>query len=126
VEVADAGGSGALGERRQQRDANAAMLPAVDHRDCHLSRLEVVLQADVARDPDRRAWLRRERDQRVVMPVVDPHEPADVAGAEDGLRREEALEARTLAEVVEGEHEGPAVGRPQLADRDRRQVSSRR
>jgi hypothetical protein len=122
VEAADARQSCALGERRQQRAADAAMLPAVDHRDRHLSGLEVVLQPDVARDPDRGAWRRRERDQRLVVPVVDAQEPAQVPRAQHRLGREEAQEARALAQVLEGEHEGPAVRSLQLANREYRPV----
>jgi hypothetical protein len=101
------------------------LLPAVDDLDRHLGGVELV-EADVARDPDRGARPRRVRDQRVVMPVVHAQEPAHVARAQHRLGGEEALEPRAFAQALEHEHEGPAVGRLKLADRDRRHVRSDR
>jgi len=124
VNTADAGGSGPLGERGEQRDADAPVLPPVDDRDRHLCGFEVVIEPDIARDRDRGARWGRERDQRLVVPVVDVEEPAQVVGTQNRLAREEALKARALAEVLEGEYEGAAVGRPQLADRDRGHLRS--
>ena len=118
VKATDAGGPGALGERGQQGDADASALPAVDDRDSNLCGVELV-EADVAGDPDRSARRGRERDQRLVVPMVDVHQPAHVARTEHRLRREEALQARALAQVLEREREGPAVGRLEPANRDR-------
>jgi hypothetical protein len=101
------------------------VLPAVDDGDRHFRGIELV-EPDVAGDPDRGAWRRRVRDQRLVVPVIDVEESAQVTGAQHRFGREEALNARALAEVLEGEHEGPAVGRPQLADRDRGHLRPRR
>jgi hypothetical protein len=74
VEAADSGARRALGERRQQRCAHPVALPAVDHLDRHLGLVERI-HAHVAGNPDRRPGRRRERDQRLVMPVVDVDEP---------------------------------------------------
>jgi hypothetical protein len=124
VKTADAGGPGPLGERGEQRDADAPVLPPVDDLDRHLCGLEVVIEADVARDPDRRARRRRVRDQRLVVPVVDVEEPAQVAGTQDRLGREEALEARALTEPGERERDGPAVRGSELTNRDSRHPAS--
>jgi hypothetical protein len=87
------------------------VLPAVDDLDRHFRGIELV-EPDVAGDPDRGARRRRACDQRLVVPVIDVEEPAQIMGAQRRFGREEALKARALAEVLEGEHEGPAVGRP--------------
>ena len=120
MKTADAGGPGPLGERCEQRDADAPVLPPVDDLDRYLRGLEVVIEADVARDPDRRARRRRVRDQRLVVPVVDVEEPAQVAGTQNRLGREETLEARALTEPGERERHGPAVRGGELTNRDSR------
>jgi hypothetical protein len=109
VKTADAGGSGPLGERGEQRDADAPLLPPVDDRDRHLCGLEVVIEPDIARDRDRGARRGRERDQSLVVPVVDVQEPAHVAWAQPRLGAEEPQEARALAQVTEGELDHPPV-----------------
>jgi hypothetical protein len=109
VEAADARRSGARGERREQRGADAASLPAVNHGDRDLGGLKVVFEPDVARDRDRGAGRGRERDQRLVVPVVDAQEQAHVAWAQLRLGAEEPQEARALAQVTEGELDHPPV-----------------
>jgi len=86
VEAADSGAGRALGERRQQSRAHPVALPIVDHRDRDLSRFEVVLEADVTGDPHRLARRRRERDHRLVVPVVDVEKPRQLAWRQIGLR----------------------------------------
>jgi hypothetical protein len=117
VEAADAGGAGPLAERRQQRGPDAAPLPRVDHFDRHLGRFEV-LQPHVAGDPDRRAGRRREGDQRLVVPMVDVEQKAELARAELGLGVEISLVAGLWAEPAEGEGDRPAVAGLKLADRE--------
>jgi hypothetical protein len=123
VKAADARGPGALGERCQQRDADAPALPAVDDSDRHLGGVELV-ETDVAGDSDRGARWRRERDQRLVMPVVDGQEAAHVASGQLRLGREEPLQARALTQVSERERDHPPIGRFELPDRDRRHLRS--
>jgi hypothetical protein len=117
VEAADAGARRALGERRQQGRAYAVALPAVDHLDRDLGGIEL-LKAHVAADPDRRPGRGREGDQRLVMPMVDLDEQAEVPWRQRGLGGEEALIAGLLAEPSEGERDGPAVGGGERANRD--------
>jgi hypothetical protein len=85
------------------------LLPAVDDSDRDLGGLEVVFQPDVARDPDRRPGRGRERDQRLVVPVVDAQEALHVAWAQRRLWPEEAQEARALAQMGERELHHPPV-----------------
>jgi hypothetical protein len=92
METADARGAGALGERGQQSDADAPVLPAVDDLDRDLGGVELV-EPDVPGDPDRGPRRRRVRDQRHVVPVVDIEESAELARSERRLRGEVALVA---------------------------------
>jgi hypothetical protein len=117
VEAADPGRSSPLAERGHQRRAHAVVLPFVDHLDRHLRGVELV-QTDIAGDPDRRAGRWRERDQRLVVPVVDVEEVAELALAQGGLDREVALIAGSLAQVPECEGDGSPVGGAELADGD--------
>jgi hypothetical protein len=120
MEAADAGGAGAFGQRDEQRDPDSPPLPAIDHFDRHLGGLEVVIDADVAGDRDRRARRGRERDHRLVVPVVDVEEETQLAGREGALGREVALVTGALAEMAEREDNCAVVGGDELADRDRR------
>src|SRR5436190_1906674 len=57
------------GDPRDQRRADALVLPGVDDLDAQFGRLRIVLQAHGAYDRDRRA-LRRERDERQMIARV--------------------------------------------------------
>jgi hypothetical protein len=118
LEAADAGSAGPLAQRGHERGTDATVLPVVDDLDRHLGRLEVV-QAHVPGDPDRRPRRRRERDQRLVVPMVDTHEPYQLAWGEFVLRAEVPLIPGLRAEMRERERDSSAVGRKKLADRDR-------
>ena len=124
MEAADAGSARASAQRGHQRGADAVALPAVDYLNRDLGRLEVVIEADVAGDPDRGARRRGVRDQRLVMPVVDIEESIELARGERGLQREIALVARAIAEPGKREHDRPAVRRCELANRDPRHATS--
>jgi hypothetical protein len=117
VEAAYPGPHRALGERGEQGGAHPVALPAVDHLDRHLGLVER-LESHVAGDPDRLARRRRERDQSLVVPVVDVEQAVQLARRQDRLDGEVALMARALAQPAEGEREGPAVGGGELADGD--------
>jgi hypothetical protein len=118
VEATDPGAPRALGERLQQRGADPVSLPVVDDRDGHLGGFEVVLEADVTGDRDRRARRRRVRDQRLVMPVVDVEEPGKLTWRQLRLGGEEALVAGPGAQMPEREVKRSAIDRAQLADGD--------
>jgi hypothetical protein len=90
VKAADAGGPGALGERREQCRSDAVALPRIDHLDRRLGDVEL-LQPHVAGDPDRCPRRRRERDQRLVVPMVDVQQATQVARGQLGLGGEIAL-----------------------------------
>jgi hypothetical protein len=94
-------------------------LPSIDDLDRHLGGLEVV-QPHVASDPDRHPGRRRERDQRLVVPVVDVEQVAELTGTQDRLGREVALVARAFAQMAEHERQRVLVGAKKLADRDHR------
>jgi hypothetical protein len=117
VEAADPAPCCPLGERRQECRPHPVALPFVDHRDRHLGRFEVILEAHVAGDPDWRAGRGRERDQRFVMPVVDVEKPGQLA-RQLGAGGEEPLVAGLLAQMSQRECDRPAIGRVELADRD--------
>jgi hypothetical protein len=117
VKAADAGGSSSLRKGREQRGADAAALPLVDHLDRHLGGLEV-LEPHVAGDPDRRAGRRGVGDQRLVMPVIDARQTGQIAGGQVRPDGEEPLVAGPLAQAAERERHRPSIGRAQLADRD--------
>jgi hypothetical protein len=122
AKAADSGAPGALGKRRHQGRAHAAALPLVDHLDRHLGLVEL-LQADVAGDPDGRPRRRRERDQRLVMPVVDVDQALQLAGSQGRLAREVALIPGALAEPAKCERDRASVGGDELADRDARHLA---
>jgi hypothetical protein len=117
LQPADAGGPCPRAETGDQRGAHATALPPVDDLDGHLCGIEVV-QAHVAGDPDRRPRRRREGDQRLMVPVVDVEQDAQLARGQVGLRGEVALVAGARAEPAEGEGDRAPVGRAKLADRD--------
>jgi hypothetical protein len=104
----DPGRCGPLGKPRQEGGPDAAALPAIDHLDRNLGCIEVV-EPQVAGDPDRRARLGRERDQCLVVPVIDAHEPSQLPLGELGLGAEIALIARSRAEMSEREGQRPPV-----------------
>jgi hypothetical protein len=117
VETADAGRPCPIAERGHEGGANAAVLPIVDDLDRHLGGLEVV-EAHVAGNPDRRPRRRRERDQRLVVPMVDVDEAGQLARRQLGLGGEEALVARLRAQVSKRERHGGSIRGQQFADRD--------
>jgi hypothetical protein len=117
AESADARGECAVPQGRGKRDADATALPGVDHLDRHLGHVEL-FETDVARDPDRRPRQGRERDHRLVVPVVDGEEPGQLPGGEVRFGGHEALVARAFAQTAEGEHDRVAIGGEQLADVD--------
>jgi hypothetical protein len=104
----DPGRRGPLGELRQEGSPDAAALPAIDHLDRHLGSIEVV-EPQVAGDTDRRTRLGREGDQRLMVPVIDAHEPSQLPLRELGLGAEIALIARARAEMSEREGQRPPV-----------------
>jgi hypothetical protein len=57
LEAADTGARRTHRERAHQRRADASALPAIDHLDGHLGRVEL-LKAHIAGDPDRRPGRR--------------------------------------------------------------------
>ena len=114
-----------LGQRHHERSAHPVALPAVNHLDRHLGHVELV-EPDVAGDSDRRSRWRRERDQGLVVPVVDVQEQAEVAGSQRGFRREVALVARALAQVAKREGDRVPIRGDELADRERRHLIPRR
>jgi hypothetical protein len=121
VEAADTGCPGTLGERRQQSGSHAAALPLIDHLDGRLGDVELV-QPHVPGDPYRSPGWRRERDQRLVVPVVDAEQMTQVARGQLGLGGEVALVARPRAQPSERERHRATVARHELADRDRRHL----
>jgi hypothetical protein len=117
VEPADAGGVRLSRERLEQGAPNAAPLPAVDHLDRDFGGIEF-RKAGVAGDPDRGSGRRREGDQRLVVPVVDAQQEAQLARGQLVLGAEVALVARLGTEVAEHERDGAAIAVSELPDRD--------
>jgi len=122
VKAADARGPCPLAERHQELGADAAVLPGVDHLDRDFRRFEVV-EAHVAGDSDRRPRWWRKGDHRLVMPMVDAHEAAQLARGKFILRAEVALIAGLRAQAAERERERSAVRRKEFADHDRPHLS---
>jgi hypothetical protein len=113
---------------RLARSVSAATVPTP--RRCHSSTTSTATSAssnssrrDVAGDPDRRPRRRRERDQRLVMPVVDVDQALQLARRQGQLAREVALIPGALAEPAKCERDRPSVGAGELADRDARHLA---
>ena len=56
---------------RQQRAGDAASVPVIDDRARHLSRLGILAQPPIARDTERLTRTRLNRDDRLMVRVVD-------------------------------------------------------
>jgi hypothetical protein len=115
---------------RLARSVSAAAKAVPTPRRCHSSTTSTATSAssnssrrDVAGDPDRRPRRRRERDQRLVMPVVDVDQALQLARSQGRLAREVALIPGALAEPAKCERDRPSVGAGELADRDARHLA---
>ena len=86
--------------RARARAVSAASSAVPTPRRCQPSTTSIatsasveIVEADVAGDPDRRARRWREGDQRLVVPVVDVEQPAELTGASSCLGMKIALVA---------------------------------
>jgi len=114
-EADDALGPSAFGEQVEQRRADAAPLPLVDHGDGRLGRVRAVGAADEARDADAVAGNRVDRGERLVVVVVDVGQVGHDIVRELRHRRQEALVARLRAEPLKAGQQQLAVVRAHRA-----------
>src|SRR5215207_485032 len=80
---------------------DAAALPLIVEGDRNLRRVRVVRQHDVARDAHDPAAVGRYRGERLVLVMVDPREPVEVALTEPSGQAVEPAAPRLLAETRE-------------------------
>jgi hypothetical protein len=108
--------TGALGKGGSEAAAHTTALPIVDHRDRQLGGRRILGGAHIPRDTDPVAGDGIDRDQRLVVVVVDLGEIAQLLLAQAGMGREEAAVPRPVAELLEALGERPLVLRLDRAD----------
>lgn len=110
AEGRDPGIPGSSSKPGKQGRADASALPGVGNGHSHLRSLPLRMEADIARDADD-LTARGDRDQRLMITVVDLGEVGDLAGGQPSDRGEEAPIAGLVAEVFEGPYEGRPIRR---------------
>jgi hypothetical protein len=97
----DASAPGQVGEAREQGSSEPAALPLVGDGYGNLGQLGVVARADVAGDADQVSARAVDRDDRLVVVVIDVDEVLELGLRQSRLRGEEPAVARLRAEPLE-------------------------
>lgn len=110
--------AGTRAQRGRELLPDAAALPPVDDRHCHVRSAGVVAVADETGDPDRSA-VGPLGHQAHPIDAVDVGEVAQVVARQTELRRQEPLFARSDAESVEHGQHGAGLSVLERTDPDR-------